>query len=319
MTHSFISKDRPYLYLLVFSCLFLLLTFFVIYPNDLRLQSLFSPCSNSGPSVTGPVSVKPDFRMLIGILTTPKTFERRHLLRHVYSKSLWPDKNVTDCLDIRFVICSNITNEEHLTMLELEIMTYNDIIILNCTETVFFDKTHSYFSSLPDIFGRDRPYDYVMKTDDDTYLRLDALVASLRDKPRTDMYYGLDIPCNNGTEFNFWIPAPFMTGLGYVLSWDVVEWMADSEMPLDFTMHPEDMMLGWWLQIGEKGKNRYSNIPAMYDFRGDDQEPNCNRHDLIPGTVAVHRLKENSRWSTVLKYFNVTHGLIKPSKLHYIP
>ncbi|KAJ1692525.1 hypothetical protein LUZ63_009223 [Rhynchospora breviuscula] len=318
MTHSFFSKEPPHLYLLILlPCLFLLLTVLVVYPNDLRLQSLFSARSNNGPSILGPVSTRPDFRVLIGIITAPWTFERRHLLRHVYSKSLWPAKNVTDYLDIHFVICNVTNNEEHISMLELEIMAYDDIIMLNCTESTMFAKTHSYFSSLPDLFGRGRPYDYVMKTDDDTYLRLDALVASLRDKPRNDMYYGVEIPCN-GTEFNFWIPAPFMTGLAYVLSWDLVELMADSEVPANLMLQPEDMMVGWWLQMGGKGKNRYNSFPMMYDFRGDDQESNCFRHDLTADTVAVHRLKENSRWATVLKYFNVTHGLIKPSKLHYI-
>ncbi|KAJ3691359.1 hypothetical protein LUZ61_020523 [Rhynchospora tenuis] len=279
MTHSFFSKEPPHLYLLFFSCLLLLLTIFVVYLNDFRLQSLFSARSSNGPSVLGPVITRPDFRVLIGIITTPWTFERRHLLRHVYSKSLWPAKNVTDYLNICFVICNGTNNEEKISMLELEMMAYDDIIVLNCTETIVFSKTHSYFTSLPDLFGRGRPYDYVMKTDDDTYLRLDALVASLRDKPRNDMYYGVEIPCN-GTEFNFWIPAPFMTGLGYVLSWDLVEWMADSEAPDYLMLQPEDMMVGWWLQMGEKGKNRYNNFPMMYDFRGDDQEPNCFRHDL---------------------------------------
>ncbi|KAJ4731682.1 Hexosyltransferase [Rhynchospora pubera] len=319
MMRSFFSRERPslWLYLLSIPCVFLLLTFFAVYRNDLRLRSLLSTCDNHVPSFLEPVSVKPDFRVLISVFTTAWTFERRHLLRHVYSKSLWPADNITDYVDLRFVMC-NITDEEHVTMVSLEIMVYNDIIVLNCTENVNYGKTYNFFSSLPDIFGHDQLYDYVVKTDDDTYWRLDKLLASLRDKPRNDVYYGLEIPCN-GTEFNFWIPTPFMTGLGYVLSWDLVEWIAESEVPVNHTMGPEDMMLGWWLQMGEKGKNRYNNAPVMYDFRGDEQEPNCFRHDLTADTIAVHRLKENSRWATVLKYFNVTHGHIKPFKFDYNP
>jgi Galactosyltransferase len=217
----FFSKEHPYsLYrLFLIPLLFLLLTVLVIYPNDLKLQSLFSSstCDNQNhhPSFVGPliVSAKPDFRVLISVFTTAWTFERRHLLRLVYSKSAWPaPNNVTDYFDLRFVIC-NVTNDEHITMVTLEIMHYGDIVVLNCTENINEGKTYNYLSNLPDIFGHDRPYDYVMKTDDDTYLRLDALLESLRGKPRNDVYYGLEIPCN-GTEFKFWIPAPFMTGLG---------------------------------------------------------------------------------------------------------
>lgn len=220
MQYPFFSKDHHHpsplylLFLIPFS--FLLLTFFVVYPNDLRLQSLFSKCDvDNRPSFVGPVSVKPDFRVLISVFTTAKTFERRNFLRLVYSKSLWPANNVTDYVDLRFVMC-NVKNEEHVAMVALEMMHYGDIIILDCTENLNDGKTYNFFSNLPDIFGHDQPYDYVMKTDDDTYLRLNALLESLRDKPRNDVYYGLEIPCN-GTEFKFWIPAPFMTGLGYVL------------------------------------------------------------------------------------------------------
>jgi hypothetical protein len=104
-----------------------------------------------------------------------------------------------------------------------------------------------------------------------------------------------------------------------VLSWDLVEWIAKSEVPVNHTNGPEDMMLGWWLQMGEKAKNRYNNAPMMYDFRGADQEANCFRHDLTADTIAVHRLKQNSRWTTVLNYFNVTTDGLKPSKLRHIP
>ncbi|XP_078168445.1 beta-1,3-galactosyltransferase pvg3-like [Carex rostrata] len=281
MMQPFFSKNHSSLYLLLLPFLFLFLIFFAVYPNDLKLQSFFSTCVN--------------------------------LLRLVYSKSMWPTNNVTDYVDVRFVMC-NIMNEDHITMVALKIMNYSDIIVLNCTENINTGKTYNYFSSLPNIFSHDAPYDYVMKTDDDTYLRLNALVESLRNKPRNDVYYGLEIPCN-GTKFNNWLPAPFMTGLGYVLSWDLVEWIAMSEVPVNHTIGPEDMMTGWWMKMGEKGKNRYNNAPVMYDFRGPEEKANCFCHNLITDTVAVYRLKENSRWTTVLNFFNVTHG-IKPSKLH---
>jgi Galactosyltransferase len=217
MQPYFSSKEHPSLCrLFLIPLSFLLLTVLVIYPNDLKLQSLFSSSTrqnkNHRPFFVGPVSAKPDFRILISVFTTAWTFERRHLLRLVYSKSAWPANNVTDHFDLHFVIC-NVTNEEHITTIALEIMHYGDITVLNCTENINEGKTYNYLSNLPVLFGHDRPYDYVMKTDDDTYLRLDALLESLRGKPRNDVYYGLEIPCN-GTEFKFWIPTPFMTGLG---------------------------------------------------------------------------------------------------------
>ncbi|KAJ3692080.1 hypothetical protein LUZ60_012430 [Juncus effusus] len=301
---------------ILFTFCSLLLIIFIVYQNGLRLdQLIFRTCENHpSTNIVGPSVVKPDFRLLISVFTTASTFERRHLIRNVFS--LWPDF-VREHIELRFVLCNIPTSEEHAMMVCLEIKLHNDIIILNCTENINEGKTYSFFSSLSDLFGHDRPYDYVMKTDDDTFIRLDKLIESLKYKPRNDMYYGLEIPCN-GTEFKFWIPTPFMTGLGYLLSWDLVEWIATSDIPLNFTTGPEDMMLGWWLKMGERGKNRYNNAQTIYDFRGPDQETNCFRHDLVDETIAVHRLKENSRWFTVLKFFNITDGFNR-SVLRQIP
>ncbi|XP_073009143.1 beta-1,3-galactosyltransferase pvg3-like [Typha latifolia] len=277
----------------------------------LLLRTTSISISFDHPSVTdfvGPVTVKPDFRLLIGILTHPDNFERRHLLRLVYSLQ----SSLTADIDIRFVFCK-LTNQEQSLVVSLEIMRYDDIIILNCTESMNFGKTYDYFSSLPELFD-DRRYDYVMKMDDDTYFRLDNLVESLKNKSREDMYYGLIIPCDGENFPPF--PAPFMTGMGYILSWDLVEWIATSEIARNESIGPEDMMVGKWLSMGNKGKNRHGTEPDMYDYKGS-YPSNCFRHELVPDTIAVHLLKNNSWWARTLKYFNVTDGL-KPSKLYHV-
>jgi hypothetical protein len=63
--------------------------------------------------------------------------------------------------------------------------------------------------------------------------------------------------------------------------------------------------------MGNKGKNRVTEKPGMYDFPGTNG--GCS-HELIPETVAVHRLKRWDRWLRVLQFFNVTK--VKPSKMY---
>lgn len=231
---------------------------------------------------------KPTFRLLIGILTLPSRFERRSLIRLAYSTQPITEAHV----DIRFILC-NVTKEEEKTVVLLEMMQYDDIIILNCTESMNSGKTYMYFSSLPKLFTGEEKYDYAMKSDDDTYFRLDNLVESLKDKPRHDMYYGAGLPFN---EKKF---PEFMLGMGYMLSWDLVEWIAESEISRREPTGPEDVLTGKWLNMGNKGRNRYNMIPAMYDYRGSKLQ------DFIPGTIAVHQLKETTRWLNTLEYFNV--------------
>ncbi|OAY78209.1 putative beta-1,3-galactosyltransferase 16 [Ananas comosus] len=316
MTTSLCNQSPPTtnLLVLIIPLELLLLTFIFLYPNDLKIQSYLSACRAAAPASAvsdfigiGPVAVKPDFRLLIGVLTHPDSYERRQLVRLVYS--LKPP-GLAAHIDVRFVFC-NLTSDEQEVLVALEIMLHDDIIILDCRENMNFGKTYHYFSSLPKLLDRSsgggRPYDYVMKMDDDTYFRLDSLAESLRGKPREDMYYGLEIPCK-GEKFPPF-PAPFMTGMGYVLSWDLVEWVAASEIARNHTIGPEDMLVGMWLSMGGRGKNWYGMGRAMYNYKGWNESTNCFRHELAPDTVAVHMLKNNSRWANTLRYFNVTRGL----------
>jgi Galactosyltransferase len=165
---------------------------------------------------------------------------------------------ITADVDIRFVFC-NLATREQQVFIALEIMRFNDIIIMNCTENMNNGKTYQFLSGVPELFS-DRPYDYVMKADDDAYIRLDSLVESLKDKSRVDMYYGLVMPCDKENFFPF---PPFMSGMGYVLSWDLIEWMAQSDFRRDDTEGgPEDMWTGKLLNFNEKAKNRYGFIKS---------------------------------------------------------
>ncbi|XP_078156569.1 beta-1,3-galactosyltransferase pvg3-like [Carex rostrata] len=281
-------------FLLLFLLSILILSKICLYSNPsahLYLIPAFGSCQQANYTKSGDLTLPtPTFRLLIGILTVPARFERRSLIRLAYSSQPITEAHV----DIRFILC-NITKEEEKTMVSLEVMQYDDIIILNCTESMNSGKTYTYFSNLPKLFTGKDNYDYAIKSDDDTYFRLDNLIESLKDKPRHDMYYGAGFPIN---EKDF---PQFMLGMGYLLSWDLVEWVAESEIPRSEPVGPEDMLTGKWLNMGNKARNRYNMIPAMYDYRGSELQ------DFIPGTIAVHQLKETTRWLYTLKYFDM-HG-----------
>ncbi|XP_074271809.1 hydroxyproline O-galactosyltransferase GALT3-like [Silene latifolia] len=240
-----------------------------------------------------------DIRILIGILTMPEQHYKRHNLRMIYGLQRQEGAKV----DVRFVLC-NITNKEDNVLVKLEIMSYNDIIILNCKENLNEGKTYTYFSSLPTIFGTSGqgsprpPYHYVMKTDDDTYIRLDNLVKSLRLLPRDDLYYGYVIPDPTLDPFTH-----YMSGMGYLVSWDLVEWIKKSDIPKNHLRGPEDKVFGEWLRRGGRAKNRFSVKWSMYNY---PDPPTRYGHELWPNTIAVHNLKTQERWIRTLEYFNVT-------------
>ncbi|XP_050219370.1 hydroxyproline O-galactosyltransferase GALT3 [Mercurialis annua] len=284
--------------------------------NEFRFDKLlklgrcaFSNASSTKFLATNSSSSNDDIRILIGILTLPDQYHRRDFLRMIYGTQSVIGAQV----DVKFVFC-NLTKEDQQVLVALEIMRYDDIIILNCKENMNKGKTYTYFSSLPEMLNdTDKaypPYHYVMKADDDTYIRLASLVESLKPLPREDLYYGYVIPCPSMDPF-----VHYMSGMGYMVSWDIVEWIRVSEIPKNHMEGPEDKIFGDWIREGHKAKNRYNGKWSMYNF---PEPPTRCTHELWPDTIAVHLLKNQEKWIQTLKYFNVTDNL-KPSKLYHIP
>ncbi|XP_022883469.1 hydroxyproline O-galactosyltransferase GALT3-like [Olea europaea var. sylvestris] len=276
----------------------LIFLFFILF--SIHFMSPLLPPTYTTITLQNTSSPQQKFSLLIGILTRPDNYDRRHFLRLIYGIQSSPIAQI----DVKFVFC-NLTKSEQRVFIALEIMRFSDIIILNCSENMNSGKTYTYFSTLPRILSRQ--YDYVMKADDDIFIRLEPLALSLQPLPRFDLYYGFVIPCPSMNPF-----VHYMSGMGFVLSWDLVEWIGTSEIPENQTFGPEDKMVGQWLNAGNKAKNRVSNKPAMYDYPGTNGR--CS-HQLIPDTIAVHRLKRWEQWLHVLNFFNVTKD-VEYSKLY---
>ncbi|KAK3017135.1 hypothetical protein RJ639_006137, partial [Escallonia herrerae] len=114
-----------------------------------------------------------------------------------------------------------------------------------------------------------------MKADDDVFLRLAPLELSLHPLQRLDMYNGFVIPCTSMNPFVY-----YMSGMGFVLSWDLVDWIGEFNIARNNTYGPEDRLVGEWLNMGSKA--------WICDYPGTNGR--CS-HELILETIAVHRLK----------------------------
>ncbi|KZV14832.1 hypothetical protein F511_39148 [Dorcoceras hygrometricum] len=293
------------------SFLFIIFLCILASINQVRFDKILtlSRCTFSTSSVHLLSSSSEDIRVLIGILTLPDHYHKRHFLRLVYGTQ---SPIAGGWVDMKFVFC-NLTKEDQKVLVALEIMRYDDIIILDCQENMNKGKTYTYFSSLPGILNDTSrlfpPYHYVMKADDDSYFRLQGLVDSLKPLPRNDLYYGYVIPCPSMDPF-----VHYMSGMGYLVSWDIVEWISVSDIPKKHMEGPEDRTFGDWIRDGHRAKNRYNAKWSMYNY---PEPPTRCTHELWPNTIAVHLLKTQEKWITTLKYFNATQGL-KPSKLYHI-
>uniref|UniRef100_A0ACD5YUD4 Uncharacterized protein n=1 Tax=Avena sativa TaxID=4498 RepID=A0ACD5YUD4_AVESA len=326
VAHGFPRLSASSKALILLPILLLAFIYLIVYPKEFELQALMSSCGQpptgsyttaaNNPSSSLPFSTtvhayarpNPEFRLLIGVLTRADFYERRHLLRMVYGLQL-ASPSLSAQIDVRFVFC-RLYKDDQRVLVPLEILAHGDVIVLDgCEENLNGGKTHTFFSAVASLYA-DAPYDYVMKADDDIMFRLPELVASLGTMPRQDMYYGATIPCGSMDP-----GKGYMSGMGYALSWDLVEWLAGAEeVTKGRIVGTEDKMTGEWLRLGGKGRNRFNAKPAMYDYPLPVPVDSCS-HAFVPDTIAVHRLKDNPRWAHALSYFNFTAAL-KPSKFY---
>ncbi|XP_031479823.1 uncharacterized protein LOC116250333 [Nymphaea colorata] len=256
-----------------------------------------------------PTIPAPSFRLLIGVFTDPRNYLHRNFLRLVYGTQR-PEISV---IDVKFVFC-NLTDEEQQVFVAVEIMRFDDIIILNCNEKEDGGKTYSYLSSMPNMFdsppgSRPTPYDYVMKVNDDTFVHIGGLEVSMKSMAREDMYCGFQSACQKMDQAR----SPSMA---YVLSWDLTKLVGGSSYAKAHQVGLQQLFAG---DDGQRegrraAKNRYSGKAYMYDSHGTHA---CG-HELNPNTIAIYGLKDERKWIQALTYFNMTSNL-KPSKFYHIP
>ncbi|KAG0555992.1 hypothetical protein M758_11G016700 [Ceratodon purpureus] len=230
-----------------------------------------------------------NFSILMGVFTTVHLIERRNIIRLAYGLQSTDVADVT----VRFVV-GLPKNESEGFQLGLENSLYGDILVLDMVENMNEGKTWKYFST---VYALGVHYDYVMKVDDDSYVRIDNLASSLAVESRTDLYYGYLGPCGNNN-----LQTGFMAGMGYALSWDLIEWVSTSEIVLNNTGgYGEDLMTRDWFNQGGKAKNRVSKRPFFYDH--PDAHANGCSHPLNFESILIHRLKSTERWMATLKFF----------------
>ncbi|CAM6120214.1 unnamed protein product [Calypogeia fissa] len=232
-------------------------------------------------------------RVLVGIFMMAWNIKQRHLLRMAYGFQTSKDADFT----IRFIMGALEDSQAYFKAeVERDNTTFGDIVVLNCTENVDDGKTFTYFSSLGFLVGNGN-HDYVMKADDDSYIRLENLGKALRPLPRMDLYYGYSLPCGNEDPYTGW-----MAGGGYLVSWDLVEWIAESPIPRNRSVGVEDQLTRDWFDEGGVATNRATSFGLFYDHPERAGNQKC-AHELSLDSILVHKVKTVEQWLSVLAFF----------------
>ncbi|KNC78579.1 hypothetical protein SARC_08996 [Sphaeroforma arctica JP610] len=210
-------------------------------------------------------------------------------------------------------------NSAELHLLWSERDTHGDILILPCEENMDEGKTFEYFKHVYEVYGPGQsgqisrgtrartadgpgnsdsgaqgelssarpaiPYRFVVKTDEDTWVHVANLEAKLDSLPNRGTYFGRAVCVGARTGSDC-----FMAGLGYALSWDLVEFIATDPTVAHNTVGQEDALVSEWFYQQNVMHHHVTDEVDIYDTPDLGKGIGWSK-PYTPHTVFVHQCK----------------------------
>lgn len=210
------------------------------------------------------------------------------------AKSNMPRSNLK-ILHYFAISTATLTHYEHSNLLK-ENETHKDLLLLKDLRDSYANLTRKVLRSIEALASMP-PFKYLLKVDDDTYVKLDLLLEELiaiekmmshqsttLTFPKPELYWGYFNGRANiqrsgqWKETNFYLSErylPYALGGGYVISRKLVGLLAANAGFLS-TFVSEDMSMGVWL-------SPYRNIYRKHDVRFDTayMPRKCRRHHIV--------------------------------------
>lgn len=203
-------------------------------------------------------------KIFLGVFTKEDNYNRRQIIRDTYLK------NKSNNVIFKF-ITGRPTTKKFIN----EIKEYHDILPLDIKENMNKGKTYEYFYTIAEIFNNYN-LDFVIKADDDSYIRLDLMEKDLNTTNNKMSYWG------------YLVGNTFMGGECYGLSFDLVKWIHNSNITRKNKYGHEDSQVQKWF-VWDKINNNIT-----YETR------NCVIHDEITSNTVYS--KNISKKSMVVHY-----------------
>ncbi|KAI8065255.1 galactosyltransferase-domain-containing protein [Gongronella butleri] len=237
----------------------LFITMFAMLFQVGRMRATAAPLHMTIDAKPHPAFTDPDhLRVMVFVLSawTPKSLEKRRIFRETTMQLLGDTHPQVD-FHVQFVIGHPPTDQVRAAMsaqIEQEMAEFGDVQILD-TSDKYEDLSKKVYAAME--WMDQYQFDYLVKTDDDIFVRWDTISQELhRLGPQQRYWQGLaywNIPpirdtSNKNSEMDYTLPLfpPYTAGALYILSRDVVRLVAGVGGPRLFVKN-EDQNLGIWL------------------------------------------------------------------------
>lgn len=235
--------------------------------------------------------------VIMGVMTVDSKFDRRSVIRQTYAKHTRPIDPVTGeplaNVQVKFVL--GRPRKQFARRIALEMEMYNDIVILDIKENQGAGKTHAWFqwaaengtvpilrpsaSKAGDYDVAWKRADYVGKADDDAFIVLSELERHLRVAPRKLTYWG------------YLIKDWFMGGEAYVVSSDLVDYIATSPLVAAHNRGKEDTQTARWMRQHPRAYEIHYVSERCYIYDHPKAGTAYSHGYLFPDEVARIRLE----------------------------
>ncbi|XP_059091229.1 beta-1,3-galactosyltransferase 6-like [Tigriopus californicus] len=236
--------------------------------------------------------------LLVMILSSPSNVERRKAIRQTWL-NLAP--NVKAEVLPLFVLgdLTLATKEEEL--IQSENLAYKDLLILP-VEDAFDLLTKKVLATLVQL-DRNVQFKYLLKVDDDTYVDVPKMLDELKNSNyESALYWGLfdgrapvfRSPRSKWQEADYFLCdkyIPYALGGGYVLSQDLVHFIAENADLLKLYKN-EDVSVGTWLAP--------LKVNRVHDTRFDTEARSrgCSKEFIVTHKQSVENMRDKHRHLT---------------------
>ena len=188
------------------------------------------------------------WRLVVVVMSTPTHVHTRKVVRETWAVNRPSNTKVFFAVGI-----------EHLTeaaagLVKTESDNYGDLILLENFQESYRNLTQKLVETMKWL-DKNLQSDFVMKVDEDSFVRMDEVVKALESKPQENLYWGYFSGAATIQKYGKWAEPdyflcdyflPYAVGGGYVLSGDIVQYLAvNAEKLLIFKN--EDVSMGTWL------------------------------------------------------------------------
>lgn len=225
--------------------------------------------------------------LLIIIISDPVKTATRKVIRETWL-SLKSDR-----VKPLFVIGSKGLNQETLNAINEEQQQFQDILVLKNIEDGYDSLTAKLKAALQIIHLKEK-FNFLLKCDDDSFIRIPELVKALTKQPQEKLYWGFFKGGSSVFQKGKWKESdwfvcdtylPYALGGGYVLSADLAEHIVKSSTLLQH-YKSEDVSVGLWLSP--------LKIHRIHDVRFDTEfkSRGCFNSYLITHKQTITQMRE---------------------------